>query len=100
MPAKKKDTKKVDVKPVKKETGYTLTININGVESKKTSVKDVAEAILDLKPEFVQGATKVTLKKGKYETTRTLFASAARRMFNNKVAAETFAKNLVRSIHG
>lgn len=83
-----KTTKKLATKPK-----YKLTITLGG-EVYKIQTDDIKEAILSLKPQKITNTVIIKAERGKKSVEKKVFVFLARRIFNNPLAAQFFAKSL------
>jgi len=73
---------------------YNLTLKFNGEELTKRR-KDIKQAILSLKPEWLHTEVYVTLKKGDDVRERKLNLTQGKNLFRNEDFLDVFVMNLL-----
>ena len=81
-------------KPTRKPKPYTVEMIFNGSTFKKRT-DNVAQAIEELKPEFLFTELFATFKAGKYVIDRNLNLIQGKRLFNSDDFREAFISNLM-----
>jgi hypothetical protein len=80
-----------------KKAKYNVSVLING-KLFKTETSDIVESILELKPEKITNKIIITVSQGDKKFEKMVFVQMAKRIFNNKLAADIFAKNAIKSL--
>lgn len=78
-------------------TKYELGVEIDGVKQWFTT-NDPAETLLEMHPHPIKGKILITLERGEKKAERLLFVMRARRIFNNRLSAQIFTRDLIRAI--